>query len=225
MSGQTVLQDPDVCVSVAWSAVKQMFGLQVRQWEPTVFHIELERRRIEPTEGLMAKILAAQTVATGCEWAYDYDILFAFSLACDGIAASSEDVRQPTVEQLAWAMAEINVLVEKPCTEDEGPDPDEVDAAICVVLHEEGFIVPPVELAFVKDVLNNMTRGHEELRERTEAAWSVVDKFPLERATATIAQSPETPLGVQIRRLLDVKRYVREHSDVRARQNVILADH
>lgn len=224
MGAQTVLQDPDVCTSVAWSAVKQMFGIQVRLWEPTVFHIELERRHVEVTDGLMAKILAAQTIATGCEWAYDHSILFAFSLACDGIPITNEDVTQPTVEQLAWAMAEINVIVEKPCTEDEGPDPDEVDAAISVVLREEGFVVPPVELAFVKDVLTGLTPGNEELRGDVEKYWAVVDQFPLERGKVAVARSPETPVGVHLRRLMDVKTYVHERSEVRARQNVTLTD-
>lgn len=223
MGAQDVLQDPDVAVSVAWAAVKQLFG-DVRQWEPEVFDIELRRRHVDVTDGLMAKILAAQTVATGCSWAYDHDVFFAFALACDGIPATSEDIRQPTVEQLAWAMAEINVLVEKPCTVDEGPDPDEVDAAICVVLREEGFVTTPRELDFCHDVMVSMTHGHDDLREKTEKFWKMVDDFPLERARGELDRSPETALSVQLRRLFDVKAYVQEHSDTRARQHVRLSD-
>lgn len=225
MGAQTVLQDPDVCLSVAWAAVRQLFGPQVRTWEPDVFHIELQRRHVDVTDNLMAKLLAAQTIATSCSWAYDHNILFAFALACDGIPTDAEDVRQPTVEQLAWAMAEINVLVEKPCTEDEGPDPDEVDAAIAVVLHNEGFVLPPRELEFCAPTLDHVNRQPPALKKQVTRVWAILDGFPLERAQLAIAQSPESPVGIQARRLIDVKTYVHQHSETRARQHVVLADH
>lgn len=225
MSALETLRTGDVEVSVAWEAAKQLFGTGVGDWEPDTLRIELRRREVEPTDSLVTKLLAAQTVHQTNAWAYDHDAIFAFALACDGVPASYEDVRQPTVEQLAWAMHELRTLTEHPLDQDEGFDPDEVDAAVAVVLLDEGFAVAPSELAFCGDVLAGLTHTTDEFRRQVREGWAALEDLPIEELKRIVGETDEDELGVQLRRLADVKCYVSDRLQRRERQNAVLRGH
>lgn len=223
MSAKEALQNSAVAPSVAWDAAKQLFGTQVGDWEPDVFRIELPRRGVEVTDSLMAKLLAAQTVATTYGWAYDHSALFGIALACDGIPASYTEIRQPTVEQLCWAIHEINAIAQKAPTDDDGFDPDEVDAAIAVILISEGFVHHPKELSFCHDVLMGLSSASPELHRQTDEAWKQLEDLPIPQMKGIVSETDEDELGVQLRRLADVKCYIDEKLQQRVQQHASIS--
>lgn len=221
MNPRAVLLNPEVCPSVAWAATKALLG-PVDHWEAESLRIELERRLGEVPEALAVKVLAAQTIATTFNWAWDHQAVFAFALACDGVSVGHDDVLQPTVEQLCWAMREVDALAQPPWGPDHGFDPDEVDAAVAVLLVEEGFADTPPELAFCRDVFAGLSPASVELRRQTRAAREALDAVPLDRAREIAAETGEDELGVQVRRMVDVRAYVEERLDRRTRQHAQL---
>lgn len=222
MDLREVLTDARVAPSVAWAALKKACGGDVDVWEPDVFRLELQRRGIAVTDGLMAKILGAQTVATTNSFAFDHDVLFAFALACDGVPSAADAHHHPTVEQLCWAIREIDRLAAHPMTEDAGFDPDEIDPAVAVVLLDEGFVLPPVELDFACEVLVAKSHADPVLRGEVAHAWCAHEHDAPEALHGKLADLPETPVNVQLHRLADVKRYLAEKEHERESQQAKL---
>lgn len=217
-----VLRDPNATVSTAWKALVHLFGPEVEEWEPDTLHIELRRRGVTPTTELMSKLLAAQTVVTTRAWCENYEVLFAVALACDGVPVAPGFPQHPTPEQLAWAVVECASLtgLKLADLENHGFDPDEIDPAVACVLIDEGWHVAPKELSFVDDVMEKMTHRAEneasyaEMTELRDAA-STMPLSELERVTK---ETGETDAGVQLARLLDLRRYIEEREALRAAQ-------
>lgn len=199
---KVVLKNEWCLPSSAWKAYLKIFGNDANIWEPDTIRLELARRSIVPTDSLMAKILGAQTITTTFSWTYDHSVLFSFALACDGIPANYEQVEQPTPEQLCLALHEIQKLVGKRLTEEEGFDPDTIDPAIAVVLHHDGFVLAPEELSFVQEHLDNFTRTPG-LKEQVKATWDSLKSLPTAEIESKIKN--ETAVNVQIAYLLSCR--------------------
>lgn len=223
MDTRAVFSDPNLAPSSAWEACKVLFGEDVKDWEPDTFYIELQRKGVNVRPGLMAKLLGAQTVVTTKVWTCDYDALFAFALACQGVPAAAESFHHPTPEQLAWAICEIRRLHLLPADLDnEGFDPDEIDPAIACVLHDEGFVVAPDELQFVQDMLDKMT-WQPKLTEQTKAAWKNWAGLNAEGLHGKASALPQTePLNVQLARLAGVRAFVLDMETLRAQQHATI---
>jgi len=224
MDLKTLLQDPVCCLSIVWEAVKKLLGETVHSYEPDVFRIELTRRGIDPTDNLMSKILAAQTITKFWYWLSDHDVLFAFALACDGIPAASDMIHQPTVEQLAWAMREIAALHGEKPDDEQGFDPDTIDPAIATILHHDGWVLAPKELEFCQGVLSQFTKTDWEFTEKVRNAWSDLSKEPATVLRQKIDKLNESALTVQLRHLADCRLSVEEREQQRAQQHVWLTN-
>lgn len=216
------LRDPHVEMSVAWVAAQKVLGLTIPAWEPDTIRIELERAKIPPTDELMTKLLGAQTVATGPVWTYDHDVLFALALACDGVPASAEAIHHPTPEQLCWVVRELTALTDHVFTKDDGFDPDTIDPAIAVVLHDEGIALAPPELAFAQEALDKLLVGDKDLPGKVAKAWADTQKMPMEHLRRMLGKNPKSAVDAQVHRLIECLIYVTERTDRRSRQNADL---
>ena len=227
MGAKDVLKDPQLLSSVALVAIKRLLGPNVVTWEPDTIRIELKRREIDPTDDLMAKVMSSITVATTNTWTTDHDVLFAFAVACCGVPANAEVMAHPTPEQLCWAMHEIQAITGHAITEDEGFDPDAIDPAIAVVLHDEGFVYAPEDLEFVQDNLDRLTApAHvDDLRRRVIAACKIMAELPTETLRRHLDKLGESAADIQLRRLGDCKLFVAERLLRRARQHASLSEH
>jgi hypothetical protein len=223
MDRKTLLADPACCLSVAWKALEKLLGTTALGYEPEVIRIELLRRSIEPTESLMAKLLAAQTILQSWTWVSDHDVLFAFALACDGIPATSGMIHHPTVEQLAWSMRELTALTEKTPNEDEGFDPDTIDPAIAVVLHEDGWVLAPKELGFCQPILDRFTKNETDFTHEVRAAWSDLHDYTTDGLRQKIDGLKENALNIQLRHLAGCRLDLEERERQRAQQHVWLS--
>lgn len=221
MDAKALLKDPMVVPSVAWTALKRLFGEEVTTWEPDTIRLELRRRGVPPPDGLMSKLLAAQTITNTRVWTYDHEALFAFAVACDGVTASAEALVCPTPEQLCWAMREIQVLTGLDANDDEGFDPDAIDPAIGLVLHEEGFAIAPDGLGFCDNALSLLNMGDAGLRDKVRTAWADLATKPIDSLRSEVAGLPENAVSIQLQRLADCRLYVAEAEERRARQNAV----
>lgn len=224
MDLKALLQDPNCCLSTAWKASEKLLGEAIPSYEPDVFRIEFSRRGIDPTDGLMAKILAAQTITKFWYWLSDHDVLFAFALACDGIPAASDMIHHPTVEQLAWSMREIAALHGEHPDDEQGFDPDTIDPAIATVLHHDGWILTPKELDFCQGVLSQITKTDWEFTEKVRNAWSDLSKEPATVLRQKIEKLKESALTIQLRHLADCRLSIEERERQRAQQDVWLSN-
>jgi hypothetical protein len=213
-----VFADDDAPPSIVWQALMQTYGSGVAEWEPDTFRVELQRRGIEPSDALMAKILGAQTVLTTDAWTTNHDVLYAFALACAGLPADAGAFAHPTPEQLAWAMNEVACLTGRVVNEDEGTDPDAVDPALAAVLHDEGWVLAPKELAFVQGALDRMNQGEHVSAERVQKAWDrLIEENDAVSLRRKVSELEDDALGVQLKRLHDCREYVSAKAAARLR--------
>lgn len=224
MSAKAVLQDPEVAPSVALAALKRLLTPSALGWEFDTIRIELQRRGVEPTDGLLTKLAGALTIANGRQWCYDHDVLFAFAVACSGTPADSEALLHPTPEQLCWGLREITALTGAAITDEEGFDPDTIDPAIAAILHYSGYVLAPEPLAFAQEALDDHNRyAHDgDLRKDAKASWRVFNALPVGALRAALEKLDEDPLNVQMHRLGDCKLYVAAKELLRARQHAHL---
>jgi hypothetical protein len=171
----------------------------------------------------MCKVLGAQTAVTTWTWVSDHDVLFAFALACDDIPTTSGMIHHPTVEQLAWSMRELAALIGKAPNEDDGFDPDTIDPAIAAVLHHDGWVLAPKELAFCQDVLDRFTKTDVEFTHEVRAAWAELQDYTAEGLRQKIEGLKENALHIQLRRLADCRLHLEERERLRAQQHVWLS--
>ncbi len=226
MDSKALLKDPQVALSVAWVALKDLFGASVITWEPDTIRLELRRRGIIDDHGLISKLLAAQTIETTRSWTYDHTELFAFALACSGVSASGEMHPHPTPEQLCWAMHEIGAVTGARPDDEHGFDPDTIDSAIAVVLLDEGMVVAPEELAFCQPVLDEMVHeDHSKLTSKVSAAWDKLKHEPLNVLRREIDAREEDDVTVQLRWLAECRLYVAEAETRRAQENAASRGH
>lgn len=216
MSPLEVLKDPHASPSSCWFAVEAILGKGARVWEPETLHLELERRGVPWDDAVSAKVLGAQTILVSRAWTHDHDVLFAFAMACNGHPAG--EVVHPTPAQLAWAVSEIEALTGGKIDEDVGFDPDGVDPAIALVLHDDGWVLAPHELSFCQDALSGMDRDEGSLRGRVAAIWGKLRGLPEAALRALVGRAPEDAIGVQIARLADCEVELRERAHLRATQ-------
>jgi hypothetical protein len=207
MDPKSTLRDPGVSPSAAWRALEELLG-KASDYEPDTIRIELSHRGIEPSDGLMAKLLGAQTILTTSAWTYDHDVLFAFALACDGIPAAAEAFHHPTPEQLCWSVRELGRLLGRQPDDEEGFDPDTIDPAVAIVLHDEGYVWAPEELSFCQHVLDALQPDHDALRNEVKASWEPLQHAALREAEAAAEAATDDEKGIQLKRLADCRRYV-----------------
>lgn len=215
MSALDVLRDPQASPTALWRALEALLGPGARVWEPETLRVELERLGA-PWEGsLEARVLGGQTILTTHAWTHDHDVLFAFALACDGHPAGG--VAHPTAVQLAWAVSEIEELTGEKIDHDAGFDPDGIDPAIAVVLHDDGWVIAPEQLAFCQEALTDMDREVAGLRKRVRVVWDKVSGLPDDELSKLVREADENDLGVQITHLADCAIELRARARLRAK--------
>ncbi len=212
MSPIDTLLSPDVSPSKAWAVFRELSGTDdIETWEPDTIAHELQHRGVPPTAGLMTKLLGAQTVVTTGVVSWDHEALFAFALACAGVAHSASEFAHPPVALLAYALQEIGRL--RPGADlAENHDPDEIAPAVAVLLHDEGFVVAPRLLEFAQDSLDRLSHASSELKEKIRTEWAKVSDKPDTELRRVAESLPEDEVGVQVRRLGDVVLFLRHRA-------------
>lgn len=202
MTPRDVLANPHAPPSAVWAALGSLLGPGIGVWEAETLQTEVERLGLS-WDALASRVLGAQTVVSSRVWTYDWDALFAFALACDGHDAAGDAFHHPTVLQLSWAVLEIQELTGQEIDHDQGFDPDAVDPAVAVVLHDDGWLLAPEPLSFCQEHLDRMNHATKGLRDRVAAVWKKVSSEDDDGIRRIAEAAPEDAAGVQVRRLAD----------------------
>lgn len=218
MDAVEILRDPHAACSSAWAAVVKLLGPAALAFEPDTLRIELERRGIEWTPVVAAKVLGAQTIITTREWIYRFDVVFSFALAASGVPSSSDQHPHPTPADLAWAVLDIEELTEAKITDDHGFDPDNVDPAIAVVLHDDGWVYTPDPLRFAQDSLDLL--NHDEgnaLRNEVAEKWEHAKVLDVDAVRRVHAELPDNAVKIQLGHLYDCALELKARAELRER--------
>lgn len=219
MEPREVLTDPHVSPSAAWNAVRRWLGPEALAYEPETLHLELERRSVVWND-VGAKVLAAQTCLVTRDWLCNFDVLFAYAVVAGGGTAAADVVHHPSVIDLAWAVDDLRALTGGALNNDVGFDPDRVDPAIAVLLHDEGWVLTPRALMFAQDDLDKMTHIEPSFRKDLESRWAVLEAAPEAKARTLYEAAPESALRAQLGRLLDCAIETRARTALRARHAI-----
>lgn len=216
MEPREVLADPHVSPSAAWDAVCRCLGAGALAYEPETLHLELERKGVSWND-VGAKVLAAQTCLVTRDWLWNFDVLFAYAVVAGGGTAAADAIHHPTVIDLAWAVDDLEVLTNKTLDHDAGFDPDRVDPAVAVLLHDEGWVLTPRSLSFAQESLDQLTHVEPSFRQELLRRWTLLELAPEDKARALYAAAAESPLRTQLGHLLDCALEIRARTTLRAR--------
>jgi hypothetical protein len=197
-------------------AARQILG-DIDAWEPEAIWLSLEHAGIELPLANRAKLQAAiaLTLVPSCYW--DGIVFEKTAIAFAGRVPNPDALEEATSSELAAAVEEAGWIL----TLDDMPQPDfahEPAAYAAVVLHREGLVLAPRQLAFCQELLDGMNRGSSELKSEVRAAWESRRKAELE--TLALAESAK---DVQLAHLVAIELHVLEHQQRAAADLTLLS--
>lgn len=154
--------------------------------------------QVDPPVENRAKLQAAVALFNVPAFYWDGIVFEKTALAFDGLPPNPDALEEADVHQLAWAVEEAARIVA--WHGDKAHEFRQEPAAYAAaVLHRDGYVVAPTQLAFAQEILDGMNAHASSLREETEKAWAALDKSSMD-----VHAFPETPVGVQLARLAGV---------------------
>ena len=202
-AARRLLLNPQTTAVTLLPACKQIVG-NFLSWEPESIWRELEHHQIVLPEENRVKLQAALTLHLVPSFYWDGMVFENTVHAFDNETPNPEALEEAPVTAIAWAVKEA-AWVRQWLGDQQLTFESEPCAYTAVILHREGFLVPPKQLAFAHDCLKRMTRNHVELVEDVEKAWKALDKTKLDSHAF-----PETPEGVQLARLAMVELHIQD---------------
>lgn len=185
------------------AALKALFGSSYETWEPESLWLELAHRDMDIPAENRVKIQAGLTLYTFPSFYWDAMVFEKTALAFDGGYINPDALEEAGVAPLAWATREASWILSQ--HGDDVPEIMHEPAAYAgIVAHREGLVEMPKQLAFGQSELNRLNASGT-LQKEVQEAWKTLDRG---------REFTESPLDVQLARLLAVELYVQ----VRERQ-------
>jgi len=120
-------------------------------------------------------------------------------------------------------MREVQHLLGKTPNEDEGFDPDDVDAALAVILADAGFFIAPDEISFVQPVLDRMTFVNNDTRKEVVSRWNDLRKLSIDDLHSKLKNEDTSIVTIQLHRLADVRTHLSVREETWNHQHASLA--
>jgi len=206
-----ILSESSTAIGVL-AAVKELLG-ECWHWEPETLWLELVAAGADPPVSNRAKIQAGVALMFVPAFYWDGIVFEKTALAFDGHPANPDRLEEAEPSQLAWAIEEAAQIVAW-----HGDAPwsfvHEPTAYAAVIMHREGLVLAPSQLAFAQDNLDglnckDLTEGETcpttPIKKDAEKAWTALDKESMDAHAF-----PETPVGVQLARLAVIELHCRE---------------
>lgn len=207
---RSILESPSACAEALLIATKMLLP-DCYHWEPESIWIELARKGLKVPEVNHVKIQAALTLVFVPSFYWDGVIFEKTALAFDDVVPNPAALEEATSAQLAWAVDAAAHIDQRHAL---GPHRFQHEPATyaAIVLHREGFVWAPSQLAFAQEQLDSMITKDAPFQGRVKTVWEGLKNDPslAERGFA------ETPLDVQLARLAAVELHVRDKQGRRA---------
>jgi hypothetical protein len=200
---QVLLSDSSAAVAVI-AAARQLIG-DHETWEPEAIWITLERAGVDLPVTNRAKLLASMAMTLVPSFYWDGIVCEKTAIAFAGRLPNPDALEEATSAELAAAVEEAGWILSL----SDLPKLDfahEPAAYAAVVLHREGLVLAPQQLAFCQAVLDGMNRGDAALTTRVRERWEKLSREHLE--THAFEESAE---GVQLANLAAIELHVLEH--------------
>lgn len=188
----------------------KVVGNDYMAWEPESIWLSMERMGIDVPVINRIKLMAGVTLVVMPSFYWDGVVFENTALAFDHLIPTPDALDEATAAQCAWAVREATWIL----SQHGDPSRDffhEPAAYVAVVLHREGFVLAPSQLAFAQDQLDLLNptcksdKNCHKLRDETKTAWAALDKKNLEHHPFS-----ESPVDVQLARLAAVELHIRD---------------
>lgn len=201
-----LLTTPTTTAVALLSALKALLG-DYKRWEPETLWLELDRRDINVPKENRVKIQAGLTLLFVPSFYWDAIVFEKTALAFDGGHINPSALEEASTAQLAWATREASWILSQ--HEEESRTCEHEPAAYAgIVAHREGLVVMPSELSFGQWQLDRLNASGS-LAKEVKEAWRGLDWG---------REFTESPLDVQLARLVAVELHVQEREKQAARE-------
>ncbi len=198
------------------AALKALLG-DCTTWEPESVWLELAQRGIDPPEACRSKIQAGITLLFVPSFYWDGVVFEKTALSFDGGYINPDALEEASTAQLAWAVREASWILSQ--HDREACEFEHEPAAYAgIVAHREGLVEMPSLLSFGQQELNRQNASGS-LQKEVKEAWATLKKSP----TMETMEFKETPLDVQLARLVAVELHVREREKRAASELALLS--
>ena len=189
-------------------ALTLLYGDEIRAWEPESIWLTLERANVDVPLVNRDKILATMTLLMMPAFWWEVHAFENTVCAFNDVQVNTEVLQEASPAQIAWAVYEAELLF----TQSDINETPEFDHEPVVytgtVLHRAGFLVAPQLLQFAQSTLDKLNgTGAPVTKQAVQDAWKKIEA----QEAPTLG---DTPLDVQLGRLLGVKLYLQERLKV-----------
>jgi len=202
---QALLDEHSAAVVLA-RAARNALGPAYVEWEPESVWVELDRQGVDVPETNRAKLMVATSLALVPSFYWDGLVFEKAAIAMDDRVPNPDALEDASPAQLAWAVVDAGWVLKD--LDERVPEwQHEPRGYAGVSLLRAGFVLAPHELSFAQEMLDR-TRHHTHLLDEVSEKWALLQKL----STGDLAdlELEETPLDVQIARLVAVELHVRE---------------
>jgi hypothetical protein len=181
-------------------ATRHLVG-DFHDWEPETLWLTLEREGMEVPMCNRDKLQAGIALLFVPAFYWDGIVFEKTAIAFDCYESNPDALEEASSAQLAWAVKEAEWIL----TQHEGvphPFAHEPKAYSALVMHREGLVLAPKQLAFAQEALDRLNNASS-LRTRVEARWNSLDKTNLADTAFE-----ETEEDVQLARLAAIELHI-----------------
>jgi hypothetical protein len=189
-------------------ALTLLYGDGVRAWEPETIWLTLDRADVDAPLLNRDKILAAFTLLMLPAFWWEVSAFENTVCVFNNVHMNPETLHEASPAQIAWAVYEAELLFAESDI-DETPEFDHEPITYTgTVLHRAGFLVAPQLLRFAQTTLDKLNgTGAVVTKQAVQDAWKRIEA----QETPTLG---DTPLDIQLGRLLGVRLYLQERLKV-----------
>jgi len=198
------------CATALYLAARTLFGVQITAWEPETIWLTLERQEHISLGRLSRnKLQAAITLVVNPAFYWDSLVFQRTAQALNGEPFDPDALQEVAPSDQCWAVYEASIIrgldLDVPATPDYD---DDVQSYTAVCLKRDGFVLPPDQLLYAKDALQQQyPKDAREFATLVANSWAQIKKEDLQER-----KFPETPLGVQLAYLAGCKLFVEERA-------------
>lgn len=196
-SGNEYLMRDDVHPLKLVAELDDMLGGEWTEWEPeTIRQTVIKEAGVQPSDDVMAKIMAVKIVLARPDRFFDdWHAFEKISVALNDQAPVMNSVEDVPVEWLSNAVAVVEKIASS------GDFSPEVGKYVAARLFDQGYVVAPTKLAFADGFLGTQV-GNDDLRRK------VILAYPRALASESLDDVEETPVNIQVSRLVRNHAYV-----------------
>lgn len=184
-------------------------------WEPETLWLTLEREGIEVPMCNRDKLQAGIALLLVPAFYWDGMVFEKTAIAFDCYESNPDALEEASSAQLAWAVKEAEWILTQ---HDSAPRPfaHEPMTYSALVMHREGLVLAPAQLAFAQEALDRLNSSSS-LRTGVKARWDALDKKNLAN---TVFE--ETEEDVQLARLAAIELHVLDKETSAAKSLALL---